>query len=389
MTKDYYEILGVSKTATPEEIKKAYRKLSLKWHPDRQVGKSLEEKEQANKKMQEVNGAYECLSDPARRRHYDLTGEDKGSSPPPPAEEPPWECDKCGKKFKVPTWQLRDWPYSGVKSKVVKTADGKFKEEKERVDFCSPACFNNFVYCIICGEVGKKGKTFKYYRKWNAHFCSTCYEKWSVNCSHCSKKVLEFRSVNFVGKSEPFCSVKCAREWEKSNLNQRGDSRGEAPLVDPSTGGENERDGNGSGDGFRPSNGSHEIPKQNKKDNSQDFPDLSLIQSQTQAEQEIEKLLKENGISEQELNQEGILEGTDWKSYLKKLDTPQKVAEFMEKMRQNIIALKAKKMAESSSNKDKDPSNDKILPIVILVVSFLALTSLILIIVRKRRQRGF
>jgi len=61
----------------------------------------------------------------------------------------------------------------------------------------------------------------------------------------------------------------------------------------------------------------------------------------------------------------------------------------MEKMRQNIIALKAKKMAESSSNKDKDPSNDKILPIVILVVSFLALTSLILIIVRKRRQRRF
>jgi len=46
-------------------------------------------------------------------------------------------------------------------------------------------------------------------------------------------------------------------------------------------------------------------------------------------------------------------------------------------------------MAESSSNKDKDPSNDKILPIVILVVSFLALTSLILIIVRKRRQRRF
>ena len=60
----------------------------------------------------------------------------------------------------------------------------------------------------------------------------------------------------------------------------------------------------------------------------------------------------------------------------------------MEKMQQSIAALKAKKLAESSSNKDQDPNNDKILPIIILVVSFLALISLVLII-RKRKQRRF
>lgn len=68
MTKNYYEILEIDKNATPEEIKKAYRKLSLKWHPDRQSSKSLEEKEKANKKMQEINKAYEVLGNEELRK---------------------------------------------------------------------------------------------------------------------------------------------------------------------------------------------------------------------------------------------------------------------------------------------------------------------------------
>jgi curved DNA-binding protein CbpA len=72
MTKKYYEILEVSETATQKEIKKAYQKLSLKWHPDRQNGKSLEEKKQANEKMQEINKAYEILGDEEKRKRYDL-----------------------------------------------------------------------------------------------------------------------------------------------------------------------------------------------------------------------------------------------------------------------------------------------------------------------------
>jgi molecular chaperone DnaJ len=67
--KDYYEILGVSKTASSEEIKKAYRKLALKWHPDRNPGNK-----EAETKMKEVNEAYEVLSDQNKRKNYDLYG---------------------------------------------------------------------------------------------------------------------------------------------------------------------------------------------------------------------------------------------------------------------------------------------------------------------------
>lgn len=72
MVKKYYQILGVSETATQDDIKKVYHKLSLKWHPDRQSGKSLKEKETANKKMQEINQAYEVLSNEEKRKKYDL-----------------------------------------------------------------------------------------------------------------------------------------------------------------------------------------------------------------------------------------------------------------------------------------------------------------------------
>jgi molecular chaperone DnaJ len=64
--KDYYKILGVSSSATPEEIKKAYRILALKWHPDRNPGDP-----KAEERFKELAGAYEILSDPEKRREYD------------------------------------------------------------------------------------------------------------------------------------------------------------------------------------------------------------------------------------------------------------------------------------------------------------------------------
>ncbi|CAG8641419.1 38762_t:CDS:10, partial [Gigaspora margarita] len=63
--------LRVSETATPEEIKNAYRKLALKWHPDKFVTKGLDEKKEANEKMQGINKAYEILSNDEKRRRYD------------------------------------------------------------------------------------------------------------------------------------------------------------------------------------------------------------------------------------------------------------------------------------------------------------------------------
>lgn len=66
--KDYYDILGVSKTASVDEIKKAYRKLALQYHPDRNKTKEAEEK------FKEINKAYEVLSNSEKRQTYDQVG---------------------------------------------------------------------------------------------------------------------------------------------------------------------------------------------------------------------------------------------------------------------------------------------------------------------------
>ena len=74
MKKDLYEILGVSRNASDDEIKKAFRKLSLKYHPDRQGGKSDAEKKEAEEKMKEISAAWTILSDPDKKRQYDMYG---------------------------------------------------------------------------------------------------------------------------------------------------------------------------------------------------------------------------------------------------------------------------------------------------------------------------
>ncbi len=70
MAKDYYGILGVPRNASDAEIKKAYRKLAMQYHPDRNPGKE----KWANEKFKEINEAYGVLGDPQKRNQYDQFG---------------------------------------------------------------------------------------------------------------------------------------------------------------------------------------------------------------------------------------------------------------------------------------------------------------------------
>jgi molecular chaperone DnaJ len=75
--RDFYEVLGVSKSASQDEIKKAYRELARKWHPDRNP-----DDDQAEERFKEIQQAYDALSDPEKRKEYDAGGQFAGFGGP-------------------------------------------------------------------------------------------------------------------------------------------------------------------------------------------------------------------------------------------------------------------------------------------------------------------
>lgn len=77
---DYYNILKVDKNATEDDLKKSYRKLAMKWHPD----KNPNNKKEAEAKFKQISEAYEVLSDPQKRAIYDQYGEEGLKDMPPP-----------------------------------------------------------------------------------------------------------------------------------------------------------------------------------------------------------------------------------------------------------------------------------------------------------------
>lgn len=111
--KDYYKILGVDRKASEGEIKRAYRKLALRYHPDRNPGDKKSEE-----KFKEINEAYQVLGDPAKRSHYDQLGESytrwqQRGAPPGGFNWEDWFTTAPGRSVRVEVGDLEDLFGSG------------------------------------------------------------------------------------------------------------------------------------------------------------------------------------------------------------------------------------------------------------------------------------
>ncbi|CFW93030.1 protein of unknown function [endosymbiont DhMRE of Dentiscutata heterogama] len=415
------KILGVSSGASQSEIKKAYHKLILKWSIDKWKQNTKQGKSCSNGKCGLVprdggerwfhsNECKKVFETVERNRNlvqeaYDiLTGKNtpnpsggRGQQPPP--EE---ECDRCGKKYDFAT---------------------RFEKFKGKgFFFCSKKCYDCFNVCDNCGKIERLKENELRQGIWKEKgwgmtkgkvFCSSnCRQKLEKNpgkfdtdslpnCDHCGEKFrLDekgfYTIYSFTGREEKFCSPKCRTEWGNKNQ-EKPENNSETQQTNGPTSENGEEEGNETNDSdlddhseSNSDNSSDSNPDQDgKSDNNlpkniQEIANLPLLQAQARARQKIEKLLKDNDISDHELNQEDWLGKSDWKDYLKNLDTSQKVAEFANKVQQTILQKMLAKKTTTSNQ--KNPESDWVLPTIILGISLLSLITL-LIIVRRRRQR--
>jgi len=122
MAKDYYSILGVSKTASADDIKKAYRKLAVKYHPDKNPGDK-----KAEETFKQINEAHEVLSDETKRKNYDQFGDPAGRM---------YEDPRAGKRGQQRTRKGR-----GAASSFEEDAGSSFGREDYFADF-----FNSYFH---------------------------------------------------------------------------------------------------------------------------------------------------------------------------------------------------------------------------------------------------
>lgn len=125
-TRDYYDILGVSKNASKDEIRKAYRKQALEWHPDRNKSSNAE------KKFKEINQAYEILSDPEKKAAYDQFGHTAFSAQGGPA--PGWQGFPGGGQTRT----YRQGPFTYTYTTFGGGAPGGMPFEGVGFDFSDP-----------------------------------------------------------------------------------------------------------------------------------------------------------------------------------------------------------------------------------------------------------
>lgn len=187
--KDYYKILGVSKDATQDEIKKAFRKLARKYHPDLNPGdKSAEEK------FKEINEAYSVLGDPQRRAEYDRAGTTfeqfggfegfKGFDFTEAFDFGDIFADIFGRRFEEPHYEKGEDIVVGVELTLEEAFNGVTKpinvSRSALCDLCGGSGAESFQTCQTCKGTGKVQTSKGFFK-----ISSTCYD-----CHGTGKKII-------------------------------------------------------------------------------------------------------------------------------------------------------------------------------------------------------
>ncbi|RHZ35531.1 J domain-containing protein [endosymbiont GvMRE of Glomus versiforme] len=210
----YYKILGISSTANLEDIKRAYRKLSLIYHPDKQAGNSNEQKIEAEKKMQEINEAYEVLSDSKKPDKEDLSSSQSSWN----AKRYKCNNEKNGCKrdcFISSLYKLKNIVYDNYWQEDRK----KWWKKSSIFLFCSSSCLKEFKKkSLFCCK--KCCNTFLKELKNGSGYCPPCFEIKNNSCESRFPKNSDIKKKlvpNPEGKTCPGCDAKKAVGWKKGN----------------------------------------------------------------------------------------------------------------------------------------------------------------------------
>ena len=189
-----YDVLGVSKTASPDEIKKAYRKLILKFHPDKPTGDA--------EKFKKVQEAYETLSDPQKRQNFDQFGTADGPPQGPPGGFPPDIFAQMfaggANPFGFPGHQRGPRRRADAEHTVVISLEQAFKgvNRTMRVTLQRPckSCQSK------CGQCGGRGQVHQQMGPFAmAQPCGQCegQGKTCTGCQACQNQKKIFENLNF------------------------------------------------------------------------------------------------------------------------------------------------------------------------------------------------
>jgi molecular chaperone DnaJ len=146
LKRDYYEVLGVARDESPDNIKKAYRKLAMKYHPDR----NLDDKESAEKNFKELNEANEVLSNPSERAEYDHHGHIDTSQKP--RRNPNAHADFFGSHF------AQRARHNNVKLNSDIRIPIEISLEEADAGLSKIITYNRIIGCKTCDSTGSKSK---------------------------------------------------------------------------------------------------------------------------------------------------------------------------------------------------------------------------------------